>query len=267
MQGIYLHIMADALGSVAVVFSTLLLKWTGWSGWDPLASCIIAVLIFISTIPLVSSTTKILLLSLDSDIEYNLRDVLGGISSIRGVVGYTVPKFWLEDIKKDSHEHDQHEHEHGHSHAHGDHHHHHNHSHSHTHSHDHDHDHDHHDTHSHSHSHPPADTPTTSSNDPTILGTIHIQISPLASLPEVQSRVTEYFASRQMDIIVQYEREGENKCWCSATNSIGNVKTPRGGGMRTPLNASMSFPAGFGFGGIIGGGGMEGKGALVGKMM
>jgi len=44
MQGIYLHIMADALGSVAVVISTLLVQLTGWSGFDPLASCIIAIL-------------------------------------------------------------------------------------------------------------------------------------------------------------------------------------------------------------------------------
>ena len=117
MQGIYLHIMADAMGSVAVVISTILIQLTGWSGWEPVASCIIAVLIFISTVPLVSSTTKILLLSLNSDIEYNLRDILTGVSNVRGVVGYSVPKFWLEDIKKDP---GHHGHSHGHDHHHHD---------------------------------------------------------------------------------------------------------------------------------------------------
>lgn len=267
MQGIYLHILADALGSVAVVVSTLLVQWTGWSGFDPLASCIIAVLIFISTIPLVSSTTKILLLSLNSDIEYNLRDILGGISSIRGVVGYTVPKFWLEDIKKDPHDHHHHGHNHtndshGHSHSHdhdchhgqGDHH---DHGHSHSHSH-------HSDSHSHPHDHDHDDNHDSHSSDPIILGTIHIQISIMADLRDVQSRISSYFQARKMDVIVQYEREGENKCWCIATNH-GIMKTPPTGGMRTPLNASMSFPSGFGF--MIGNDKAGPKGSPLGKML
>ncbi|RMZ77923.1 hypothetical protein DV738_g4102, partial [Chaetothyriales sp. CBS 135597] len=113
MQGIYLHIMADALGSVAVVLSTLFIQFTGWSGWDPLASCIIAILIFASTVPLVTSTTKTLLLSLNSDIEYNLRDILAGVSNIPGVVGYACPRFWLEDVKKEGGCHHGHSHDHG----------------------------------------------------------------------------------------------------------------------------------------------------------
>ena len=257
MQGIYLHIMADALGSVAVVISTLLVQFTGWSGFDPLASCIIAVLIFISTVPLVSSTIKILLLSLNSDIEYNLRDVLGGVTSIRGVVGYTVPKFWLEDVKKDAHDH----HDHGHDHEH-----------DHDHDHDHDqdqhntaaHDHHHHTSNTsikshcsddHSHNHPPMHSHAHDhtqaydhdDNDPTIVGTIHIQISQYADLRDVQLRVTQYFHGRKMDVVVQYEREGENKCWCSATGSIGAIKTPQTGGMRTPASGSFSagYPSGF----------------------
>ncbi|RMD40394.1 hypothetical protein DV735_g4712, partial [Chaetothyriales sp. CBS 134920] len=141
MQGIYLHIMADALGSVAVVLSTLFIQFTGWSGWDPLASCIIAILIFASTVPLVSSTTKTLLLSLNSDIEYNLRDILAGVSNIPGVVGYAVPRFWLEDIKKEGGCH------HGHSHDHGE------------------------------------------SDDPTLLGVIHVTASQYANLADVEGRV------------------------------------------------------------------------------
>jgi len=272
MQGIYLHIMADALGSLAVVISTILVQFTGWSGFDPLASCIIAVLIFVATLPLVSSTTKILLLSLDSDIEYNLRDVLGGVSSIRGVVGYTVPKFWLEDIKKDTHD-DHHDHDHVHDHSHD----HlqptahahqqqnsiaHNHNHSHNHAHHHhpsdssikshcsdDHSHSHLPSHTHAHdydvsrdtSHDHAD------NDLTILGTIHIQISQYADLRDVQARVKQYFLARKMDVVVQYEREGDNKCWCSASGSAGAMKTPQTGGMRTPMGGSFSagYPSGF----------------------
>ena len=46
MHGIFLHILADTLGSVAVVISTVLVHYSGWSGYDPLASCFIAILIF-----------------------------------------------------------------------------------------------------------------------------------------------------------------------------------------------------------------------------
>lgn len=186
MQGIYLHIMADALGSLSVVASTLLVRWTGWSGFDPLASCLIAVLIFASTIPLVISTTKILLLSLNSDIEYNLRGILSGVAEIRGVVGYTVPKFWLEDIKKEP----------GHHHG-----------------------------HSHGHSHKLSDGHDSDANqandDPTVLGVIHVMASQTADLEDVRERVSLYLRQRKMDIVIQVEREGENKCWCG-----GGIKTP-----------------------------------------
>ncbi|KAK7892320.1 putative zinc transporter msc2 [Exophiala xenobiotica] len=184
MQGIYLHIMADALGSLAVVGSTLLVRWTGWSGWDPLASCLIAILIFASTIPLVTTTTKTLLLSLNSDIEYNLRGILSGVAELRGVVGYTVPKFWLEDIKKEPGGH----HHHGHSHGHG-------------------------------HSHKDSDSSKCGghgdgSEDPTVVGVMHVIASQTADLEDVRERVGMYLRSRKMDVVVQLEREGEHKCWC-----------------------------------------------------
>ncbi|KAH8735682.1 cation efflux family-domain-containing protein [Ilyonectria robusta] len=97
MHGIYLHILADTLGSVSVIVSTVLTHFWGWAGWDPLASCLIAVLIFLSSKPLVYSSAKRLLLSIPEDTEYNLRNILGGILNQRGVVGYATPKFWRDD--------------------------------------------------------------------------------------------------------------------------------------------------------------------------
>lgn len=97
MHGIFLHVMADTLGSVAVVISTILIHFYGWSGFDPLASCLIAILIFASAIPLVTSSARTLLLTIPEDTEYDLREALAGLSSLRGVVGYAVPKFWLEE--------------------------------------------------------------------------------------------------------------------------------------------------------------------------
>ena len=96
MHGIFLHVLADTLGSVAVVGSTLLIHYFQWPGFDPLASCLIAVLIFASAIPLVQSSAKGLLLTVPADTEYHLRDTLAGVSELRGVRGYCVPRFWIE---------------------------------------------------------------------------------------------------------------------------------------------------------------------------
>ncbi|KAK7719132.1 putative zinc transporter msc2 [Botryosphaeria dothidea] len=98
MQGIFLHIMADALGSVAVIISTLLTKWNGWSGWDPLASSIIALLIFFSALPLTLGSGMRLLLCNNQQVEDALKDALRDLNSIRGVVSYSSPRFWIEDM-------------------------------------------------------------------------------------------------------------------------------------------------------------------------
>lgn len=97
MHGIFLHILADTLGSVSVVISTLAIQYTGWTGFDPLASVFIAVLIFFSAIPLVKSSASNLLLAVPANTEYTLRETLAGVSGVKGVAGYTVPRFWEVD--------------------------------------------------------------------------------------------------------------------------------------------------------------------------
>jgi solute carrier family 30 (zinc transporter), member 5/7 len=102
MHGIFLHVLADTMGSAAVMFSTALIYLVGWNGWDPLASCVIAILIFMSSIPLIKSSAKKLLLTVPDDIEYNLRATLAGVSDLRGVASYTVPRFWMGDKNTDN---------------------------------------------------------------------------------------------------------------------------------------------------------------------
>ncbi|KAK9366464.1 cation efflux protein [Lipomyces kononenkoae] len=94
MHGLFLHILADTLGSVGVIVSTALTSYFGWHGFDPLASLFIAILIFMSAIPLVISSAKSLLLSLTPEQEYVLRDALNDVGTVPGVVGYSVPRFW-----------------------------------------------------------------------------------------------------------------------------------------------------------------------------
>ncbi|KAF1919325.1 cation efflux family-domain-containing protein [Ampelomyces quisqualis] len=242
MQGIFLHILADALGSVAVIISTLLTKYYGWSGWDPIASCIIAVLIFLSAIPLVKSSGARLMLSLPSDLEYGVRNTLGELGTLRGVVGYTVPKFWLEDegaahaeahakdhgcAHKHNHSHDHgkahdrthnhsfdqasHSHDHGHSHSH---------DHGHSHSHDHDHSHSHDHDHSHSHGHDRGHEHSHAPHKQRVLGVIHIIASRAADLEDVRVRSVQFLNNRGMEVVVHVEKEGEGRCWCG-----GGTKT------------------------------------------
>ncbi|CAK7220201.1 Putative zinc transporter msc2 [Sporothrix curviconia] len=97
MYGIYLHVLADTLGSAAVIVSTVLTHFWNWSGWDPLASFLIAVLILGSAVPLVTSSARRLLLTIPDAVEYSLRETLAGVPGLLGVASYSAPKFWIDD--------------------------------------------------------------------------------------------------------------------------------------------------------------------------
>jgi solute carrier family 30 (zinc transporter), member 5/7 len=64
MRGVFLHVMADTLGSVGVIVSTLLIQLYGWTGFDPIASLFIATLIVASVVPLVIDCGRVLSLDL-----------------------------------------------------------------------------------------------------------------------------------------------------------------------------------------------------------
>lgn len=156
MHGIYLHVLADTLGSVAVVISTLLIHFYGWAGFDPLASCLIAILIFASAIPLVISSAKTLLLTIPEDSEFDLRETLAGISGLRGVVGYAVPKFWLKEGEEKK-----------------------------------------------------------------VLGVIHVIAVKGVDMDDVKERALVFLRGRGMDVLVQVEREGSDRCWCRGGTKAG----------------------------------------------
>ncbi|KAM0285956.1 hypothetical protein ACHAQH_001143 [Verticillium albo-atrum] len=98
MHGIFLHVLADLMGSVAVTISTILTMYTGYTWWDAVAGIVVSVLIVLAAWPLLTSSARNLLLSIPDRVEYNLRNTLAGITQQRGVVSYSVPKFWIDDI-------------------------------------------------------------------------------------------------------------------------------------------------------------------------
>ncbi|KAJ9475806.1 putative zinc transporter MSC2 [Pseudozyma hubeiensis] len=154
MMGVYLHVMADTLGSVGVIISTLLIGQFGWTGFDPIASLFIAFMIVGSVIPLVLESGRILCLEVGEHRETEMTEALDALRSIEGVVSYHSPRFWPKDAEtlvgvirvqvmwpiatsgeKAAHHHD-HDHDHTHRHVHD-------HSNDHSHSHGHGHRHDH----------------------------------------------------------------------------------------------------------------------------
>jgi len=61
MYGLFLHVLADALGSVSVIISSYLIKEYKWYIADPICSALISILIFVSVLPLVKVSSKKLL--------------------------------------------------------------------------------------------------------------------------------------------------------------------------------------------------------------
>ena len=63
---------------MGVIISTILIRFYGWTGFDPIASLFIAVLIAASVVPLVIDTGRILALDVsekDATIESALKEV------------------------------------------------------------------------------------------------------------------------------------------------------------------------------------------------
>ncbi|CAF4400572.1 unnamed protein product [Adineta steineri] len=96
MHGVFLHVMGDALGSVAVIISALLIKFVPhepentkhWTVYiDPILSIIIVIIITISSIPLFKDTTYILLQSIPKHLEINQikSQLLEAIPEINGI--------------------------------------------------------------------------------------------------------------------------------------------------------------------------------------
>ncbi|GAA5815831.1 hypothetical protein MFLAVUS_009347 [Mucor flavus] len=99
MQGVFLHIMADTLGSAGVIVSTLLIQWFGWTGFDPIASLFIAVLIVLSVIPLIRQSASVLMLELSDHVVNQVEGTLEEVKRIPGVVSVDNYRFWPNEAE------------------------------------------------------------------------------------------------------------------------------------------------------------------------
>ena len=70
--GVFLHVLADTLGSVGVIISSILVEQLGWLAADAACSVFIAAMIIISVIPLLKESAHILLLATPNPEELNM---------------------------------------------------------------------------------------------------------------------------------------------------------------------------------------------------
>ncbi|KTG38501.1 hypothetical protein cypCar_00008597 [Cyprinus carpio] len=82
MRGVFLHVLADTLGSVGVIISTILIRQFGWLIADPICSLFIATLIFLSVIPLLKDACEVLLLRMPPQHEKELNFALEKVSAV-----------------------------------------------------------------------------------------------------------------------------------------------------------------------------------------
>nr|CAD2128368.1 unnamed protein product [Meloidogyne enterolobii] len=95
MQGVFLHVLADTLGSVFVIASTLLIQNFGWQWVDPLCSLILSLLILGSVIPLLKSSSSVLLQSIPDGLdESSYERISNEIRAIDGVLDFSDFHCW-----------------------------------------------------------------------------------------------------------------------------------------------------------------------------
>lgn len=84
VRGAYLEVLGDALGSVAVIVSAVVILATGWAQADPVASLVIAALVVPRAISLLRDVGEVLLENSPRDVD--LDQVRDHILGLQGVV-------------------------------------------------------------------------------------------------------------------------------------------------------------------------------------
>lgn len=94
MQGVFLHILADTLGSAGVIVSAILMWAFGWFIADPICSIFIAVLIGLSVWHLLADSVAILMQRSPKQLDHQLADCYQRVMQLDGVQGVHEQHFW-----------------------------------------------------------------------------------------------------------------------------------------------------------------------------
>ncbi|XP_065168444.1 zinc transporter 7 [Atheta coriaria] len=94
MKGVFLHILADTLGSVGVIVSAILMQMFGWMIADPICSMFIAILIALSVLALIKDSVVILMQRQPYALDNILPQCYQKVVSLAGVYSVQEPHFW-----------------------------------------------------------------------------------------------------------------------------------------------------------------------------
>ena len=92
IKAAYWHLIADALVSLGVVLSGLIIKYTGWNFIDGLTAILIAVVILISTWSLFKDSLIAMMDGVPASI--NINEITEHLLSIKGVIGVHHIHIW-----------------------------------------------------------------------------------------------------------------------------------------------------------------------------
>lgn len=94
MRGVFLHILADTLGSVGVIISAVLMQLFGWMRADPICSMFIALTIGLSTLSLIRESVMVLMQRQPVALDRQLPQCYQKVTGLAGVYSVQEPHFW-----------------------------------------------------------------------------------------------------------------------------------------------------------------------------
>ena len=100
MYGVFLHVLADCLGSVGVIFSSMLVKYYGFYVADPICSFVISLMILASSVPFIKATASTLMLRSSKQLSKRTAKARTAIEKVEGVVQCRSLQFWELTPKK-----------------------------------------------------------------------------------------------------------------------------------------------------------------------
>lgn len=95
MRGVFLHVLADTLGSVGVIVSTFLIEHYNLRIADPICAFIISLLILMSVFPLVSHSSRVLIHQSPPEFRSRWRALQQAMCGLEGVVGVSEPHLFV----------------------------------------------------------------------------------------------------------------------------------------------------------------------------